>query len=161
MSADAFACDGTNPSPVDALTCNVFHEARGLRGPNNEGWTSVMEVVVNRVEDSRFPNTIPEVVYQTTASGCQFSWYCDGKSDKIINVAKYQEIRQVVVSFLRDYDAGKRHHLTKGAHSYHASTVPRNSYFKRLVKTFEVKEEGKVVSHIFYRDPEIREIARN
>ena len=59
------------------------------------------QVTLNRVRDDRFPNTIwNEVVKQglTYESGfpirdkCQFSWYCDGKSDKILNLEVYDKI---------------------------------------------------------------------
>ena len=74
-----------------ALMCmafNIYHEA------NNQsmlGQIAVGQVVMNRVEDSRFPDTVCEVVKQAvTYKGtdkpvlhkCQFSWYCDGKNDE-------------------------------------------------------------------------------
>ena len=43
------------------------------------------EVTLNRVESSAFPDEVCEVVKQGYERGrhrCQFSWYCDGKSDK-------------------------------------------------------------------------------
>ena len=40
---------------------NVFHEAKNQ---SVEGQIAVAEVVMNRVADTRYPNTVCEVVYQ-------------------------------------------------------------------------------------------------
>ena len=80
----------------ESATClakNMYYEARNQ---GTAGWMAVTAVVLNRVNDDRFPNTICEVVEQgpTRKSWkdptvkipikhrCQFSWYCDGLSDK-------------------------------------------------------------------------------
>ena len=85
---------------VVCLALNVYHEAKNQPF---EGQVAVAQVVLNRVKDERFPNTICEVVeqgpvyeswktrndptlepvYWPEKNRCQFSWYCDGKSDKI------------------------------------------------------------------------------
>ena len=83
---------GVTPSEVTCLADNIYFEARnqGLAGQ-----LAVVNVVVNRVADSRYPDTICEVVKQGPTrlswkgtgelipirNRCQFSWYCDGKSD--------------------------------------------------------------------------------
>ena len=64
------------------------------------GWVLVIQVTLNRVRDDRFLTQYDEVVKQglTYESGfpirdkCQFSWYCDGKSDKILNLEVYDRI---------------------------------------------------------------------
>jgi spore germination cell wall hydrolase CwlJ-like protein len=44
---------------------------------------AVGAVVLNRVADPRFPNTVCGVVYQGGEKPpCQFSWWCDGRSDR-------------------------------------------------------------------------------
>ena len=74
------------------LALNTYHEAKNQ---SMIGQIATAQVVMNRVEDSRYPNTVCEVVKQgpTRTSWkdpskripvkhrCQFSWYCDGKSD--------------------------------------------------------------------------------
>ena len=43
---------------------------------------AVANVVMNRIGHEGFPNTICEVVRQGHEQGaCQFSWWCDGRSD--------------------------------------------------------------------------------
>ena len=72
---------------VHCLAEYIYHEARG---ESTAGKMAVALVTLNRVKDKRFPDTICSVVKQTKfyPSGridlhsCQFSWYCDGKSDK-------------------------------------------------------------------------------
>ena len=94
------------------LAENIYHEARNQ---GTAGWLAVAAVTMNRVIDNRFPNTICEVVFQAETKEswktkskkdilaserifypirhrCQFSWYCDGKSDDINNVNVYMEI---------------------------------------------------------------------
>ena len=77
------------------LADNMYFEAR------NQSWRGIVAVgmvTLNRVNDKRFPEILCEVVKQGPISKwwleqkgkivpirhkCQFSWYCDGKSDKI------------------------------------------------------------------------------
>ena len=89
----------------ECLAENVYFEARGQ---GQAGWVAVAQVTLNRVQDTRFPNTICEVVKQglTYESGhpiknkCQFSWYCDGKSDKVKILKVYSEINELINMFL-------------------------------------------------------------
>ncbi len=129
----------------ECLTDNIYFEARGQ---GQAGWLAVAQVTLNRVQDKRFPNTICEVVKQglTYASGdpirnkCQFSWYCDGKSDKPKNTKVYNEISELV-DYINDHDLRD---ITEGATHYHADYV-RPSWAKTKTKTTEIED------HIFYR----------
>ncbi len=80
-----------NQIDVTELKCmadNIFFEARTQIG---KGQRAVAHVTLNRVRDKGFPNTVCGVVKQgrhyrsgnPVKNRCQFSWYCDGKSDKI------------------------------------------------------------------------------
>ena len=87
------------------LALNTYHEAKNQ---SLVGQIATAQVVMNRVEDNRFPNTICEVVKQgpTRPSWedpkkeypikhrCQFSWYCDGKKDVIW--ANYEKTGQTI-----------------------------------------------------------------
>jgi len=57
------------------LQQNIFFEARNQ---SRLGQVAVAWVTLNRVNDTRYPNTICGVVWQNK----QFSWTHDGKSDK-------------------------------------------------------------------------------
>ena len=129
----------------ECLAENVYFEARGQ---GQAGWVAVAQVTLNRVQDTRFPNTICEVVKQglTYESGhpiknkCQFSWYCDGKSDNIINHKIYDDIIELV-NYVLDQ---KLFDFTDGATHYHADYV-RPDWAKTKTKTIEIED------HIFYR----------
>ena len=51
---------------VECLALNMYHEARGQ---GSAGLLGVSSVVLNRVKDKRFPNTICEVVEQGPTLG--------------------------------------------------------------------------------------------
>lgn len=138
---------GLTTEEVTWLTKNVYFEARNQ---GIAGQLAVAMVTINRVLDSRFPNTIQDVVTQayTYQNGfpirhrCQFSWYCDGKSDKIKDWESYNDIRRLVVTYLQNRDI--IFDVTEGAVFYHADYV-NPSWAKVKEKTIEIED------HIFYR----------
>ena len=133
-----------------ALMCmaaNVYHEAKNQ---SMLGQFAVAQVVMNRVEDHRYPNTICEVVKQglTYKNGkvvigkCQFSWYCDGKSDEPNRDSKAwgKAIRHASIVMGESINLD----VTDGATHYHASYV-RPAWAKTKTKT------SRIDKHIFYR----------
>ena len=144
------------------LALNVYHEARSQ---GTAGLFGVTAVVLNRVNDPRFPNTICGVIYQgptreswktrryknlpaedriyyPVKHKCQFSWYCDGKDDTPHNKEKYQEILDLVEAIL--YNELPFIDITDGALFYHADYV-NPSWAKTKQRTTEIND------HIFYR----------
>jgi len=134
-----------------ALMCmafNIYHEA------NNQsmlGQIAVGQVVMNRVEDSRFPDTVCEVVKQAvTYKGtnkpviykCQFSWYCDGKKDEPNYNSKSwsKALNYAVIVLGGDITLD----ITNGATHYHATYV-RPAWAKTKTRTTRIDR------HIFYR----------
>jgi spore germination cell wall hydrolase CwlJ-like protein len=128
------------------LAQNIYYEARGS---NRADRMSVADVVLNRVKDTRYPNTICDVVKQGKqyADGsmirnrCQFSWYCDGKSDWPKNMDAWVEAQQVAYNMMTfgDYVG-----ITEGSTHYHAKYVsPDWARHFTLV--------GRIGVHIFYR----------
>ena len=134
------------------LALNTYHEAKNQ---SLVGQIATAQVVMNRVEDDRFPNTICEVVKQgpTRPSWeapkkeypikhrCQFSWYCDGKDDTPKNEKAWRKAQDV--AFLVLYDKVKLD-VTEGATHYHATYV-RPSWAKTKKRTTRIEK------HIFYR----------
>lgn len=124
-----------DPNDISCMTQNIYFEARNQ---SKEGKYAVAEVVMNRMNDSRFPNNVCEVIKEQTEKVCQFSWYCDGKSDRMTDVAAIEEAREIAIDVLlsdpTDY--------TKGALFYHANYV--NPEWKN------VKETAVIEDHIFY-----------
>ena len=136
---------------AEALMCmalNIYHEARNQ---SMVGQVAVGEVVMNRVEDSRFPDTVCEVVKQAVTykntdkpviHKCQFSWYCDGKSDEPNFDSdawwRAKEYAYIVMSGKIMVD------VTQGATHYHATYV-RPAWAKTKTRTTRIDK------HIFYR----------
>lgn len=82
--------DHIDATELECLATNVYFEARNQ---DVIGQRAVAHVTLNRVKNSNFPDTICNVVKQGPTyrnrpdlprkNRCQFSWYCDGKSDNI------------------------------------------------------------------------------
>jgi spore germination cell wall hydrolase CwlJ-like protein len=135
-----------NDKQAWCLAQNIYYEARGS---NLADQAAVADVVLNRVKDTRYPNTVCEVVHQGRkhANGsmkrnqCQFSWYCDGKSDYPTNKDSWANAQQTayMILYLEQYRG-----ITEGATHYHADYVkPKWAKELQLV--------GRIGEHIFYR----------
>ena len=137
---------------VECLAKNIYHEARDQ---GTAGKLAVSAVVMNRVNDTRFPNTVCGVVLQAQMkkswktglpvpirNKCQFSWYCDGKSDEIKDEESYKKILDF--ARLMMHNKIKFIDITDGALFYHADYVTP-SWAKTKQKTVEIQD------HIFYR----------
>tara|TARA_B110000977_G_scaffold53778_1_gene73213 strand:+ start:156 stop:662 length:507 start_codon:yes stop_codon:yes gene_type:complete len=128
------------------LAQNVYYEARGS---NLADRIAVADVVLNRVSHNYYPNTICGVVQQGKqyASGsmirnmCQFSWYCDGKSDWPTDINAWVEAQQIAYNILV---FGDIRGITEGATHYHANYVE-----PAWAKDFALV--GRIGVHIFYR----------
>ena len=132
---------------LDCLVEAVYYEARS---ENMISQIAVANVILQRVKDDRYPSTICEVVHQAKKwngkimrNKCQFSYYCDGKSEKMRDYAAL--LRSVNISSL--VLQGVMLYKTMGATHYHAYYV--RPYWT-LKKRF--KKLGRVGSHIFYID---------
>ena len=111
------------------LALNVYHEARS---EPMVGQYAVANVVLNRVQSTKWPDNICSVVYQGLHKGkhkCQFSWYCDGKSDKAKEEMSWARALVVADNVMR----GTVPDLTKGATHYHAVYV--QPYWSALLNT--------------------------
>ena len=138
---------------IECLALNMYHEARGQ---SSAGLLAVSAVVFNRVKDKRFPNTVCEVIEQgpTRESWkkngefypirhkCQFSWYCDGRSDIPKDLDTYTKLLTIARSMV--YNDVTFIDITDGALFYHAYYV-RPAWAKTKHRTIEIGD------HIFYR----------
>jgi spore germination cell wall hydrolase CwlJ-like protein len=128
------------------LAQNIYYEARGS---NRADRMAVADVVINRVQHTYYPNTICKVVHQGQqyADGqmirhkCQFSWYCDGKSDWPKDMDAWVEAQQIAYNMVVFNDARG---ITEGSTHYHATYVSPN-----WAKDFALV--GRIGVHIFYR----------
>ena len=134
------------------LQQNIYFEARNQ---TTAGKVAVAWVTMNRVDSARYPDSICGVVKQGRKDSkgnmirhkCQFSWYCDGKSDKISNniveQRAWEDAGLVAEVVLIDWARGKSSPVEE-ATMYHADYV--NPYWSTA---YEVV--AKVDSHIFYQ----------
>jgi spore germination cell wall hydrolase CwlJ-like protein len=126
------------------LAMNVYHEARS---EPMIGQYAVAHVVVNRVQSTKYPNDVCAVVHQGFHKGkhrCQFSWYCDGKSDRVPEGSEnWVRAQMVAWEMMRE---GRFRGITEGATHYHATYVSPRWRSDRGMDLI-----GRIGSHIFYR----------
>lgn len=130
------------PAGGPELTClaeALYHEARG---ESLAGQVAVAEVILNRVDDAAFPGSVCGVVKQGNARGCQFSYICDGKPDRVREPGAYARVAKIAKAMLDGAPRG----LTDGATYFHTPAV-RPTWSKRFTRT------TRIGSHIFYRPP--------
>ncbi len=126
-------------SEVQCLALNIYFEARS---ESDAGKRAVGHVVMNRVADPRFPGWVCEVVRQGgewPRNRCQFSWWCDGRSDQPRDRASWQRSQDVAYQVYWGYSQDP----TDGALWYHADYV-KPAWRKLMGKGAEI---GR---HIFY-----------
>ena len=152
-----------NRPELYCLAQNIYFEAKS---EPLAGQYAVADVVLNRVQDTRYPNTICEVVregpireswktrqhadlsdneriYYPIKNRCQFSWYCDGKSDTVRDNDAWR-MAQIIAYQIVHTD--KMRGITEGATHYHADYVSPGWASK-------IQLVGSISTHIFYRWP--------
>jgi spore germination cell wall hydrolase CwlJ-like protein len=144
----------SEPEPVAPVRVSTEKEclAEGIyfeaRNQSTRGQLAVGMVILNRVEDPDYPNTICKVVRQAekdwkgniVINRCQFSYYCDGKPETIHEEEPWEKIFAMTDVLLDDefYD------FTEGSTHYHATTV--NPYWSTKFVML-----GVIDDHVFYR----------
>ncbi len=126
----------------------VYYEARSERV---EGQLAVAEVVLNRVADHRYPNSVCEVVYQgaTRTTGCQFTFTCDGALNTPPRGWRWDAAKTVAAHVLMDL-----HERRTGAATHYHATYVDPVWNAGLIRT------ERIGTHIFYRFPRGGEWAR-
>tara|TARA_B100000212_G_scaffold71320_1_gene50228 strand:+ start:889 stop:1509 length:621 start_codon:yes stop_codon:yes gene_type:complete len=154
--------ESTHPE-LYCLAMNIYFEAKS---EPIAGQYAVADVVLNRVNDARYPNSICEVVLQgpvreswktkqdpdlpkeqrkfnPVKHKCQFSWYCDGKPDKVRDGDAWRKAQEIAYRIVNE---SKFRGVTESSTHYHATYVsPKWAPQLDLV--------GRIGTHIFYRWP--------
>ena len=158
----AIAAEDVSQQELICMAENIYHEAGNQ---SLAGKVAVGLVVMNRVTDKRWPQTICEVVkegpvreswktrqnpkvlaedreYYPVRDKCQFSWYCDGKPDYIdTNSVAWKVSLNTAYKILY----GNRYSgLLEGATFYHADYVSPSWRLDMTLVT-------QIDNHIFYR----------
>ena len=125
--------------PRECLAVTLYFEAGG---GEREDMEAVASVVLNRRAHYDFPPSVCEVVRQGGPEpGCQFSWWCDGRSDRPQDRDVWRQALAVTDAALR----GRIDDATGGALFFHAAdleTVPWRVPRERTVQ---------IGRHIYYR----------
>jgi spore germination cell wall hydrolase CwlJ-like protein len=130
------------------LATALYFEARG---ESIEGQFAVAEVILNRVDSPRYPDSVCSVVYQGARSGggCQFSFACDGIPETIDEARAFDRAAKIA-RLMKD---GAPRLLTGGATHFHTRAVsPRWS--------LQFPRTAEIGAHLFYRQPGVA-LARN
>jgi spore germination cell wall hydrolase CwlJ-like protein len=97
---------------------------------------AVANVVMNRLGHEGFPNTICGVVRQGRERGaCQFSWWCDGRSDDAEEAKSYAVAKEIARKALNRQLTDR----TGGALYFHQRKATP-SWSAKYIKTVEVGE---------------------
>lgn len=131
----------TGGEQFSCLAEALYFEARG---ESIKGQFAVAEVILNRVDSRKYPNSICGVVNQGTGRrhACQFSYTCDGRADRINEQAAYARAAKVARLMID----GAPRALTYGATHFHTTKI-RPSWARQFPNT------AKIGSHLFYRQP--------
>lgn len=127
------------PEERKCLALAVYFESRA---ETVEGQHAVAAVVLNRVRSEKFPDNICSVVHEGGGrrGRCQFSWYCDGRSDEPHDAVSWQRSLDVADAVLD----GEIADPTDGALFFH-NTAVRPKWRKKMTKT------AAIDNHVFYR----------
>jgi len=120
----------------------IYFEARG---EPELGRIAVAQVVLNRLKNPAYPNTICSVVYQNKSkrNRCQFSFACDGIPERISDQASWKMARELSDRILDDDRTLFLEDVGAATH-YHANYVrPR---WARSMKKMDT-----IGRHIFYK----------
>lgn len=123
---------------MDCMALAVYWEAQS---EGDRGMRAVAHVVKNRMEHRRFPNSVCGVIRQSNSNGCQFSWWCDGRSDKPVTKRAWIKAVSIARAVLDGTDEGD---LTKGAIFFNG-TWQDTPWTRDRVQTVSI---GR---HAFYR----------
>lgn len=131
--------EATGDEHFRCLAEALYFEARG---ESIRGQFAVAEVILNRVDSSRFPNSLCGVINQGTGKKyqCQFTYTCDGKKEVIHEKRAYERVAKVARAAID----GTADEMTSGATHYHTKAV-RPSWSRVY------KETARIGVHIFYR----------
>jgi hypothetical protein len=129
----------TRTRALECLTSAIYYEAGQ---ESADGQRAVAQVVLNRARHPAFPSSVCGVVYQgsTRATGCQFTFTCDGSLRRGPDAAGWARARRVAEAALNGGVYGPvgmaTHYHANYVVPYWASTLAKNAV---------------IGAHLFYR----------
>jgi len=125
----------------NCLATAIYFEARG---EPEDGQLAVAQVVLNRVKNPAYPDTICGVVFQNQSkrNRCQFSFACDGRPERVTDKAAWAKAQELARRSVEEQRATFIEEVGSATH-YHATYV-RPRWAGRMTRT------DKIGRHIFY-----------
>ena len=122
------------------LTAGIYFEARG---ESVRGQAAVSQVILNRVRNPHYPDSICGVVYQNKKwrNRCQFSFACDRIADRVRDPRSW-EIAEYVA---RETTEGRIWLSQVGSSTHYHATYVRPKWARKMERV------GRIGLHIFYR----------
>ena len=138
-AANPLPADSFSPKQQQCLASGIYFEARG---ESVRGQAAVAQVILNRVRNPAYPDTICDVVYQNEdwRNRCQFSFACDGQSN-LPQIDRAWETALTVTTLALANDSKPR--SVAAATHYHADYV--DPYWSKSMHRLT-----KIGRHIFY-----------
>jgi len=121
------------------LAAGIYFEARG---ESVKGQAAVAQVILNRVRNPTYPNTVCGVVYQNDnwRNRCQFSFACDGIKDRVRSPEHWNMAEEIALATT----AGKIWLKEVGSSTHYHATYVRPPWARKMRKV------GQIGLHIFY-----------
>ncbi|MCA0047914.1 cell wall hydrolase [Mesorhizobium sp. B283B1A] len=122
------------------LANGIYFEARS---ESVRGQAAVAQVILNRVRNPAYPNSICGVVYQNDSwfNRCQFSFACDGRKKRIDSPAAYKTAQDIAMAVT----AGKIFIPEVGSSTHYYAQYVHPGWARTMQKM------TKIGLHIFYR----------
>jgi spore germination cell wall hydrolase CwlJ-like protein len=122
------------------LAEGIYFEARG---ESVKGQAAVAQVILNRVRNPHYPDTICGVVYQNEdwRNRCQFSFACDRIPDLVTSPRHWKIAKEIAMAVT----AGKIWFKDVGSATHYHATYVRPNWGPTM------KRVEKIGKHIFYR----------
>ncbi|PBB70384.1 cell wall hydrolase [Mesorhizobium sp. WSM4312] len=122
------------------LANGIYFEARS---ESVRGQAAVAQVILNRVRNPAYPNSICGVVYQNDSwfNRCQFSFACDGRKKRIDSPAAYKTAQDIAMAVT----AGKIFIAEVGSSTHYYAQYVHPGWARTMQKM------TKIGLHIFYR----------
>jgi len=122
------------------LAEGIYFEARG---ESVKGQAAVAQVILNRVRNPAYPNSVCGVVYQNKSwrNRCQFSFACDGTRHRVASREHYRVAEEVALAVT----AGKIFLPEVASSTHYHATYVKPGWSRAMDKM------KKIGLHIFYR----------
>jgi hypothetical protein len=122
------------------LATAIYFEARGEAV---KGQAAVAQVILNRVRNPAYPDTICGVVYQNAAqrNRCQFSFACDGIKDRVRQPGAYRQAEKIAAAVT----SSKMFIPEVGSSTHYFANYVRPRWAGRMVKMASIGD------HHFFR----------